>query len=298
MREEEGSGARSAWARIRRRTWQIVEVAGPGDRPSWWFDVGIRLLIALNVAAVILETLPDLSPGMREAFRWFEAVSIAAFTVEYLARVWSAVEDSRYGGAVRGRLRFAVTPMALVDLLAVLPALLPLAGADLRILRGARLFRLVRILKMGRYSRALRTVGRVFRRRRPQLVIAISALAFLLLVASALMYFAEHGTQPDKFSSIPAAMWWGVVTLTTLGYGDVYPVTALGRVMGGLFALTGLLMVALPTAILGAGFVAEMTEAEAEDVGPGRCPRCGYPLGERGQGRAGDSEDGGDTKFP
>lgn len=230
--------------------------------------MGIRLLIVLNVAAVILETVPSLWAAYRPFFVSFEVLSVAVFTVEYGVRVWGSVEDPRYRGAVRGRLRFAVTPMAVIDLLAVLPALLPVFGFDLRILRGARLFRLVRILKLGRYSRALRTVGRVFRKRRPELVIALSALGFLLLVASSLMYFAEHEAQPQKFSSIPAAMWWGVVTLTTLGYGDVYPVTLAGRILGGVFALTGLLMVALPTAILGAGFVDEMRADTEASSGP------------------------------
>ncbi len=279
---------------LRRRTWEIVEVARPGDRPSWWFDVGIRLLIALNVAVVVVETVPEVAAVGGSFFRWFEIVSVAVFTAEYIARVWSAVEDPRYRRPVRGRLRFAATPLALVDLLAVLPALLPLVGFDLRILRGVRLFRLFRILKLGRYSRSLRTVGRVFRRRRGQLTIVLTALGLLLLVASSLMYLAEHEVQPEKFRSIPATMWWGVVTLTTLGYGDVYPVTVLGRFMAGIFALSGVLMVALPTAILGAGFM----EVAGEEAGDGmrdpgrttdepgggtdtsrrRCPHCGEEL--------------------
>lgn len=279
----EAAGSRRS---LRGRTWEIVEVARPGDRPSWWFDVGIRLLIALNVAVVVVETVPEIEGVGGPFFRWFEIVSVAIFTVEYAARVWSSVEDSRYRRPVLGRLRFAVTPLALVDLLAVLPALLPVVGLDLRILRGARLFRLFRILKLGRYSRALRTVGRVFRRRRGQLTIVLSALGFLLLVASSLMYLAEHEVQPEKFRSIPAAMWWGIVTLTTLGYGDVYPVTAVGRFMAGIFALSGILMVALPTAILGAGFMevaGETTEPETDEgampeTSPRRCPHCGERL--------------------
>lgn len=278
---------------IRGRTWEIVEVARPGDRPSWWFDVGIRLLIALNVAVVVVETVPEVAAVGDPFFRWFEIVSVAVFTAEYIARVWSSVEDPRYRRPVRGRLRFALTPLAVVDLLAVLPALLPLVGFDLRILRGVRLFRLFRILKLGRYSRSLRTVGRVFRRRKGQLTIVLTALGFVLLVASSLMYLAEHEAQPEKFRSIPAAMWWGVVTLTTLGYGDVYPVTALGRIMAGIFAVSGVLMIALPTAILGAGFM-EVTDEESGDrrqepgpetdgtgmtgTSPRRCPHCGEEL--------------------
>lgn len=255
-------------AGIRARTWQIVEIARPGDRTSRAFDFGIRALILLNVVAVVLETVPELAAAASGLFTAFEAFSVAVFSVEYLARVWSAVEHPDYGrsGSLLGRLRFAVTPLAVVDLLAVLPSLLPMLGFDLRLLRGIRLFRLVRILKLTRYSRSLQMLGRVFRRAREQLLLTLSGVAFVLLVASSAMYYAEHAVQPEQFSSIPEAMWWGVVTLTTLGYGDVYPVTLLGRIMGGVFALSGILLVALPTAILGAAFVEEMAD---EDGVPG-----------------------------
>ena len=247
---------------LRRRTREIVEIAGPGDRPSRAFDLGIRALILLNVLAVILETVPELEAAAGGLFAGFETFSVAVFSVEYLARVWSSVESPRYAasGPLAGRLRFAATPLALIDLLAVLPSLLPMLGFDLRLLRGVRLFRLVRILKLSRYSRSLQTLGRVFRRAREQLVLTLSGVAFVLLLASSAMYYAEHTVQPEQFSSIPEAMWWGVVTLTTLGYGDVYPVTLLGRIMGGVFALSGILLIALPTAILGAAFVEEMAE--------------------------------------
>lgn len=259
--------------RLRKRVWEIVEIARPGDRPSRIFDLGIRALILLNVIAVVLETVPELDAIAHDYFAAFEAISVAVFSVEYVARVWSAVEDPAYGrsGPVFGRLRFAKTPLALVDLFAVLPSLLPMMGFDLRLLRGVRLFRLVRILKLTRYSGSLQTLGRVFRRARRQLVLTLSGVAFLLLVASAVMYYAEHAAQPEQFSSIPEAMWWGIVTLTTLGYGDVYPVTIMGRIMGGLFALSGILLVALPTAILGAGLVEEMGSVHRESDAPASC---------------------------
>lgn len=265
-----GDGRMKQESRLRKRVWEIVEIARPGDRPSRIFDLGIRALILLNVIAVVLETVPELDAIAHDFFAGFEAISVAVFSVEYVARVWSAVEDPAYGrsGPVFGRLRFAKTPLALVDLFAVLPSLLPMVGFDLRLLRGARLFRLVRILKLTRYSKSLRTLGRVFRRARRQLVLTLSGVAFLLLVASAAMYFAEHAAQPEAFSSIPEAMWWGIVTLTTLGYGDVYPVTVMGRIMGGLFALSGILLVALPTAILGAGLVEEMGSVHRESDAP------------------------------
>lgn len=261
----------------RRRAWEILEVARPGDRMSARFDIAIRALIALNVAAVILETVPSADRAAGGLFLAFEIVSVAVFSLEYLGRVWSSVESPAYRAPLRGRLRFALTPLALIDLLAVLPSLLPMLGVDLRILRGVRLFRLFRILKLARYSRSLRAMGRVFRRSREELLITLSAILLALLVASSVMYYAEQGAQPEKFSSIPAAMWWGVVTLTTLGYGDVYPITTLGRLMGGIFALSGILLIALPTAILGASFVDEMRAGRGEAPGE---PLQGRPLGE------------------
>lgn len=261
----------------RRRAWEILEVARPGDRTSERFDIAIRALIALNVVAVVLETVRALDEAAHAFFVGFEAFSVAVFTVEYVGRVWSCVEATEYRRAVRGRLRFALTPLALIDLLAVLPSLLPFLGIDLRILRGMRLFRLFRILKLTRYSRSLQTMGRAFRRSREELVITLSVTALSVLIASSVMYYAEHAAQPEQFSSIPAAMWWGVVTLTTLGYGDVFPVTGIGRLMGGVFAITGILLIALPTAILGAAFVEEVREGYPSHRGAGPCPVCGRP---------------------
>jgi len=269
--------------RVRRRVWEILEIAQPGDDQSRAFDLAIRGLIALNVLSVILETVPEVEVSAGVWLRWFDLFSVLVFSVEYVLRLWSSVEGpARRGrGAVSGRVRFALTPLLLIDLLAILPFYLPMAGVDLRILRGVRLFRLFRILKLARYSEALRTLGRVFARRRAELSLTLALVGFLLLLASALMLFAEHGAQPEKFPSIPAAMWWGIVTLTTLGYGDVYPITLVGRVLGGLFALVAILLFAMPTAILGSSFMEELEEAKkAKKNVRGICPHCGSSLPE------------------
>jgi voltage-gated potassium channel len=259
---------------LQRRTWEVLEVAQSGDRGSRTFDIGILLLIALNVVAVILETVQPIEVRYGDALLWFERVSVLVFSIEYLARIWSAPADERYRGAVRGRLRFVRTPLAVVDLLAVLPFFLPALGVDLRFIRALRLMRLFRIAKAGRYMNALRLFHAVAVSKREELVLTTCVLALLLLVASSLMYFAGNGAQPDAFSSIPATMWWAVPTLTTVGYGDIYPVTALGRVLGSAVAVLGVGLFALPTAILGSGFVDEIGKAKR----PPRCPRCGNDL--------------------
>lgn len=274
---------------LRRRVWEVVEVARPGDRWSWIFDVAIRALIGLNIFAVVVETVPEVAGAAGPWLHAFDVVSVIVFSVEYVLRLWSCTVDGRYQRPVRGRIRFAVTPLALVDLLAILPFWLPVLGVDLRVLRGVRLFRLFRILKIARYSRSLHAFGRVFRRKAEELILALALVGFLVLMASLLLYYAEHAAQPDAFSSVPAAMWWGIVTLTTVGYGDVYPITVAGRILGGVFALSAVLLIALPTAILGAAFVEELEVERAApertgastSAGPsGRCPHCGRPIRE------------------
>jgi voltage-gated potassium channel len=258
----------------RHRTWEVLEAARPGDRPSRAFDVGILLLIGVNVVAVILETVPGIETRFGGAFLWFERVSVAVFSVEYLARIWSAPADPRYTGALRGRLRYAVTPMALVDLLAVLPFFLPFVGVDLRFVRALRLMRLFRVAKAGRYVSALRLFRAVAVAKKEELVITTCIVALLLLMASSLMYFTEHSAQPEVFSSIPATMWWAIATLTTVGYGDVFPITPLGRLLGSAVAILGIGLFALPTAILGSGFVDEIAKTRE----PPHCPHCGRAI--------------------
>lgn len=259
---------------LQRRTWEVLEVARSGDRLSRVVDIGILFLIGLNVAAVILETVQGIALQFGGALSWFERFSVAVFSIEYLARVWSAPADIRYNGAVRGRLRYVFTPMALIDLLAVLPFFLPFIGVDLRFVRAFRLMRVFRVVKAGRYVTALHLFRAVARSKREELVLTTCVLALLLLVASSSMYFAEHAAQPEVFSSIPATMWWAVATLTTVGYGDVIPLTAFGRFLGSAVAILGIGLFALPTAILGSGFVEEIAKTKRTQ----RCPHCGKEL--------------------
>lgn len=245
---------------------------GPAGRSVAGFLVA---LIALNVLAVALETVPVLRARYGGVFHAFEVFSVVVFTVEYVLRLWTCVIDPRFAHPVTGRLRFALTPMAVVDALAVLPFYLPTVSADLRFLRAARLVRLLRVLKLGRYSESLRMFGTVLRARREDLVVALLAVLLLLVFASAFMYFLERDAQPQAFSSMPAAMWWGVVTLTTVGYGDVYPVTPLGRLLGAAVALFGIDLFALPAGILASGFAEEMQKRRAR---PRTCPHCGREI--------------------
>ncbi|MCC6160141.1 MAG: ion transporter [Deltaproteobacteria bacterium] len=253
----------------RTRVWEIVEVSGERDSTARIFDAAILSLILLNITAVILETVESVYSVSPRFFRIFEWVSVLAFTIEYLARLWSCTADPRFATPVTGRLRFMFRPMMIVDLVAIVPFFLASYGY-LRVVRVFRLLRLFRILKVARYSLAVRTMGRVVRAKREELLVAVFVLTMLLVVAAALIYTTEHEAQPIAFSSIPDAMWWAVATLTTIGYGDVRPVTAAGKLIASFVAIMGIALFALPAGILASGFMEEMASKKTVI-----CPHCG-----------------------
>ena len=263
--------------KLKKRVYEILEVAVPGDRASRTFDIFILTLIALNVVALVLETVKPVYEAAPQFFEIFEIISVLIFSLEYVLRLWSCTASPDYMAPVRGRLRFARTPLALIDLLAVLPFYLPFLGLDLRFVRAVRLFRLFRVAKLGRYSQALQTFGRVILTKRAELITTVLLLVLLLILASSLVYLAEHEAQPEIFSSIPHAMWWSIITLTTVGYGDVYPVTVTGKVLASIIAVLGIGMFALPTGILGAAFVEEI---QARKRSSKICPHCGKEIKE------------------
>jgi len=261
---------------LRCRTYRILDVAEKGDRASRLADIFIMGLIVLNVLAVMLETVNALRSQFGTLFRAFEIGSVVIFTVEYLLRLWSSTENERFHGTVKGRIRFALSPLAVIDLLAILPFYLPmLIPIDLRLLRLLRLFRVLRLLKIGRYSDSLRMFGIAFRESKEELAIVSFVLVILLILVSSGMYYAEHEVQPESFSSIPAAMWWGIITLTTVGYGDTYPLTPLGKALGAAVAILGIGMFAIPAAILSSAFVDALRELRSDRKA---CPHCGGKL--------------------
>ena len=266
-------------ASVKKRVYEIVEGAQPGDRASEIFDIFIISLICLNVVALIVETVEEVHQVSPQAFRIFEIISVVIFTVEYLLRVWSCTTDEKYSHPVWGRLRFAVSPVAFIDSLAILPfyiaLFVSLSPLDLRFLRAVRL--LARIARLSRYSSGIHTLARVIRAKSAELLTVIGLLLIMLLMASSLMFFAENEAQPDRFANIPQAMWWSIITLTTVGYGDVFPITAGGRLLAGGIAILGIGLFALPAGILGSGFVEEMNRKR---LGPRRCPHCGGEIHE------------------
>lgn len=261
-----------------------------GGRLGVALDGAIAALIVLNVIAVVVGTVDGIDARYGSHLSAFQFVSIGLFSLEYVARVWTAPEREGYEGAIVGRLRFMSRPYMLVDLLAILPFYVwlltgSLALADLRVLRAIRLFWFLKLLGRTRYGAARRTFVRVLKRKREDLSIAFTGAAIAIVVSSSLLYYVEHRVQPAAFSSIPEALWWGTVTLTTVGYGDVVPVTPIGKLLAGLTAFGGIAFVGLPASILAAGFVEEsMLDSEAggdadPEPGPAACPHCGEPIG-------------------
>lgn len=242
-------------------------------------DWGIMLLIILNVTVVMLETVEEVFAPYARQFRHFEVFSVAVFTVEYLLRLWVCTCDKRYASSVKGRLRYAFSFFGLVDLLAIAPFYFPVVlPLDLREVRVVRLFRLFRAFKMVRYSKALQMMTRAIARRKEELTIVVLVVIMLLILASSMMYFVEHDAQPKVFSSIPASLWWGVVTFTTIGYGDIYPVTPLGKLLGAVIAFMSIGLFALPAGILSSSFMEEIQQRKEEQHKPEKCPHCGKEL--------------------
>ncbi len=266
---------------FRERVYQILEAASPDDKVSRAFDIFIMSLIFLNALAVILETVESFQRHYGSFFRWFEFASVVIFSIEYLLRLWSCTADPRYSHPFFGRIRFFFTPFALIDLAAILPFYLPVFfHFDIRFVRILRFFRIFRIFKLGRYSESISIFGRVLLSRKEELFITIFVVFILLVLASGLMYFVEHSAQPKAFASIPAAMWWGIATLTTVGYGDVYPITPLGRFFGAIIALLGVGLFALPAGIISSGFMEEIQKRRNEEKKTKTCPHCGRELTE------------------
>lgn len=266
--------------RARERAWEILQPAGEGDAWSRRFDISIGVAILVAIASVVLGSIPSLERSHHDAFIFVEIVTLIIFVPEYLVRLWACRESPKYSRPF-GRLRWVLSISALVDLAAIVPAIVTLGAVDLRALRALRLLRLFRI---GKYSRGMRLFMSVLNESRHQLVISLSAILVLLLMASSVLYLAERDMQPEVFGSIPAAMWWGVTALTTVGYGDAVPATDLGRVLASMVAILGIGTFALPAGIIAGAF----DRVLARDPTLGQtCPDCGASLHVGANGRRG-----------
>ncbi len=243
---------------LRSRVYRQLEASAWPRRGLSPTNLFLAVLIVVTVGAAILETEPTVARGRELLFGRMEIVVGVIFSVEYLLRLWVAVENPRFAKYRFPRLRYAVSPIAIIDLVAILPTLFAVGGAQTLVLRFFRVLRMLRLAKLGRTSRAWDQIRDALYERRYEFALILGLLGIAVLIAGSLLYWAEADAQPDKFGSIPRALWWAIVTLTTVGYGDTFPITGLGKLLAGIIAILGVMLVALPTGLFAASFTEGM----------------------------------------
>ena len=255
------------------------------------------LLIILSIAAVVVESDAEIAAKAPGLFYYFEVFAVIIFTIEYLSRIYTARLQYPHLSPFRAILKYIFSPMAIVDFLAIIPFYIELSAGllgvsemmDMRFIRVLRLMRLLRIFKLNRYNNSMKLIGDVMREEKEKLIITLFMTSILLVLSSAIVFTVEHEGHPEDFPNIYSSMWWAIATLTTVGYGDIYPHTALGKILAGVIALLGIGLVALPTGILSGSFVQAINEQKEEarklKEGEGEassalnfCPHCGEKL--------------------
>lgn len=254
----------------------LVEKGAHGKKINLIFDYLIMCLIFLSILSIILESINSIGADFKLFLEWFDIFSVVIFSIEFLMRIYVADLTHPATNRFKSIFKFIFSANGLIDLFAVLPFYLPmLIKVDLRFLRTLRLIRFLRILKINRYTRSLNLIWSVLKEKKSELAVTGFVTLLLLIFASFIMYNVEGDKQPDAFPNILSAFWWAIATLTTVGYGDVYPITGLGKVISGLIALLGIGLVALPTGIIGSGFMDRLNnKKEADNI----CPHCGKKI--------------------
>lgn len=257
---------------LRAQLFAILHKPEPGNILARYANYFLAALILVNAVAVAIESVHDLQEQWGELIALVEAVSTALFIIEYVARSWVCVEQGRFSRPVLGRLRYALRPLSLLDLIAIVTYWTPW---DLRFLRVARLIRLLKVLHLHEFEAALHRLSGSLRRRRELLIVSVTLMLFCVYVSSAMLYHLEHARQPEIFSSIPATFWWACETFTTIGYGDMIPMTLFGRICAGFISVFGIGVFALPGAIITAAIIE--SSAASDDPAEGMvCEACGH----------------------
>ena len=278
---------------LRQRLSTLFDDDAPPNFISSLFNALLAVLIVLNVAAVILDSVESIRSRYGYAFHLVDQVATTVFVIEYVLRLWTCVDfrSGRFTRPFTGRLRYLRSFFAIIDLVAILPAILGLLGAgDLRVLR---LLRLLRMLKLTRHSHVFSLLWAVFVEEARSIGAVLFILALTLTLSGALIYMVEGEVQPGVFSSIPASMWWAIETLTTVGYGDMVPLTVVGKMLGGIVSVIGIGTLALFSGLITVSFMHQLRlrrdqynleraakpgAGEADAVGS-KCPHCGRAIG-------------------
>lgn len=264
----------SGYKKTRHYVYELLHTVTIETRAELVTKIVLTALILTNLIVVILETIPSVAANYSEELRTFEIITVIVFSLEYALRIWSIVEVQKYSNPISGRIRYALSFFALIDLFAVLPFYLPIIGVDLRFIRSLRLLRLLRILKLGQYSNSLGMLFRVAKKKKYDIAVSLTIILLLIVFAGCMLYFLEHEDQPDVVSDIPTAIWWGIAKLTALSYMQIIPVTIAGKVCDSILSFLGLSFFALPSGILAAGFIEEIEASKKKPV----CPHCGKDI--------------------
>lgn len=266
------------WRKIREKIYALIRDDDQNTLSSNIFDGVIISLIIVNIGLVICDTFA-LPTWYSKLSKTVEIISIVIFSIEYALRLLTA--DLKYPDVKKSYayVKYVFSFMAIIDLLAILPFYIPfLFKIDLRVLRALRIFRLFRILKFGHYTAAIRLIGEVLKKKRHQLFSSMLVILILMIIASVLMYNAEHEAQPQVFKNAFSGLWWSVATFTTVGYGDIYPITTVGKILSSVIALLGIGLVAVPTGIISAGFIETADKEQNCNDEKKFCPYCGRKI--------------------
>jgi voltage-gated potassium channel len=260
---------------IKKNIFSVIEPAEDGDKASRRFDIFIIALIIVNVIIVVADTF---DVHMLPIFHTIEIISVVIFTIEYALRLWTADLIRPSWNSTLARIRYVFSFMALVDLFSILPFYVPfLISHNLIVLRSLRVLRLLRLFKVTRYTNVSTTLGEVFRKKASQIISSMSVIMILMVITSVLMYNVEHAAQPEKFSNAFDSLWWTVATITTVGYGDIYPVTIPGQIFSGIIAFLSIGLIAIPTSIISSGFIEQHSQTKEQNK-KSFCPYCGNKL--------------------
>lgn len=260
---------------LKEKVFSLVDEKRGNNKGDYFIEYFISGLILVNVIAIFLESYKSINQEYGTLFYTIEFFSIIVFSIEYLIRVW--VADLQYPNLspFRAKLKYIFSFLGIVDLLSILPFYLPyLMKVDLRVMRVLRLLRLLRLLKLNRHFKSFQLIGKVLINTKNDILVTVFMVFILLILASTLMYNIENKAQPEAFNNIGQALWWAVATLTTVGYGDIYPVTGLGKLLSSVIALLGIGIVALPTGIISSAYIDEVQKNKEVC----ECPHCGKKI--------------------
>lgn len=261
----------------KKRIFTLIQVGSIDDIPSRTYDIALILAVVINIFIAVFETFPQ-SHQYLDILQVLEGITVVFFTIDYFLRIWTATYLYKGVTTARARMKFIFSWAGIVDFFSCVPYYLPFffpSGAVA--LRMFRIIRILRIFRIHHYSDPLKVIGRVLKKKKGQLMSSIFIVLILMIAASLMMYSLEHKAQPEVFDNAFSGFWWAINTLLTVGYGDIVPITFAGKLCGAIMTFLGVGMVAIPTGILSAGFVEQMTPKPKEKE-PHYCPNCGHKL--------------------